>query len=147
MYEKVAIITQIWDRTKCYFTSMSNPLYLITVPNMNKNRHILLWASTTNTQTLWKNTQIWHRVKFYFMWMSNTWYLIIVPDMKKIHPAIMKECTRTGGLRGRLMDRLAKGLTYWPLSYIPHSALLKWGIIASTRDNSCQITTRTLWVH
>ena len=36
MYEKVAIITQIWHRAKHYLTSMSNAWYLIPVPNMNK---------------------------------------------------------------------------------------------------------------
>ena len=30
---QVARITQIWHRAKCYFTSMSNASYLITVPN------------------------------------------------------------------------------------------------------------------
>ena len=36
MYEIVTIITQVWHRAKCCFTSMSNAWYLITVPNMNK---------------------------------------------------------------------------------------------------------------
>ena len=38
--KNIAIITQMWHRTKCYFTCISNTWHLITVPNMNK--HILL---------------------------------------------------------------------------------------------------------
>ena len=34
MYEKLAAITQIWQRAKCYFTSMNNASNLITVPYM-----------------------------------------------------------------------------------------------------------------
>ena len=33
----MAIITQIWHRTKFYFTGISGPWYLIMVPSMKKN--------------------------------------------------------------------------------------------------------------
>ena len=36
IYGKVNIITQIGRSAQCYFTSMSNAWYLITVPNMSK---------------------------------------------------------------------------------------------------------------
>ena len=45
MYEKVAIITQIWQKAKCYFTSMSNALYLIAVTHIFFNH--ILWDNTT----------------------------------------------------------------------------------------------------
>ena len=35
-FMKLAIITQIWDRAKFYFTCISGPWYLIMVPNMKK---------------------------------------------------------------------------------------------------------------
>ena len=34
-YQKVSIITQIWHWAECYLTKISNPLYLISVPNMD----------------------------------------------------------------------------------------------------------------
>ena len=49
MYEKVSIITQIWHRPKCYFTSMSNAWYLITVPHTNK---ITTFVPKISQQTL-----------------------------------------------------------------------------------------------
>ena len=36
MYEKLAIITQIWQKVNFYFTSMSNTSFLITVQDMKK---------------------------------------------------------------------------------------------------------------
>ena len=36
IYEKIAIITQIWHRAKFYFTCISGPWYLSMVPNMKK---------------------------------------------------------------------------------------------------------------
>ena len=48
MYEKVAI-TQLLHRAKCYFTSMSNAWYMITIPNMNK---IITLFSAISQQTL-----------------------------------------------------------------------------------------------
>ena len=60
----VAIITHIWYRAKCHFTSISNTWYLITVLNMNK---INPFFSETSQ---WKHklygnvaiiTQIWHK--------------------------------------------------------------------------------------
>ena len=58
MYEKVAIITKIWHRYRCYFTSMSNNTwYLIAVPNMNK---ITTFFSELSQQTfkLYENIAI-----------------------------------------------------------------------------------------
>ena len=49
MYEKVAIITQIWHRAKCNFTDISNAWDQITVPNMNK---ITTLISEISQQTL-----------------------------------------------------------------------------------------------
>ena len=43
MYEKIAIITQIWYKAKFYFTDLSGPWYLIMVP--------ILWRKS------WRNTQ------------------------------------------------------------------------------------------
>ena len=71
MYEQVAIITEIWHRARCYFTSMSNRwyMYLITVPNLNK---ITTFFSDISQQTLkiYEKmaiiTQSCHRAKFYF---------------------------------------------------------------------------------
>ena len=49
MYEKVAVITQIWHKDKRYFTSMSNASYLVTVLNTNK---ITRFFSVISQQTL-----------------------------------------------------------------------------------------------
>ena len=96
MYEQIVIITQIWHRTKFYFTCISNEwyqaLYLITVPNMNKI-NTFIGISCTNTHNLWRMaiiTQIWHRAKFYFTCIINPCSLIMVPDMKKIHPPLWR---------------------------------------------------------
>ena len=66
MYEHVNIITQLWHRADCYFTSISNTLYPITVPNMNK---ITTFFSEI-IQQIFKFyekiaiiTQIWHKAK------------------------------------------------------------------------------------
>ena len=48
MYDKVAIITQIWHRAKSYLASMSNTWYLITVSNINR---ITTFFSETPQQT------------------------------------------------------------------------------------------------
>ena len=66
MYEKVAIITQMWHLAKCYFASLSISWYLITVPKMNK---IATFFSKISEQTLkiYEKIaiiiQIWHRTK------------------------------------------------------------------------------------
>ena len=54
MYEKVAIITQIWYRVRCDFTSTSNAWYLINVLNMNKIT-TFLEISQPKTQNLSEN--------------------------------------------------------------------------------------------
>ena len=36
LYEKMATITQMWQTAKFHFTWISNPWYLIMVPNMKK---------------------------------------------------------------------------------------------------------------
>ena len=70
MYEKVVIIAQIWHRAKCYFTSMNNTWYLITVQNMAT---ITMFLSEISQQTFKMYdqmviiTQIWHEAKFYYM--------------------------------------------------------------------------------
>ena len=56
MFEKQAIIIQIWHKAKCYFTGMSNTWYMITVPNLNKITTVnMAMDITTNTQNVWKN--------------------------------------------------------------------------------------------
>ena len=55
MYEKVAIITQIWNKVKCYFTNMSNAWFLVTT-KYEQNHPILLCDITTNTQNVLKNS-------------------------------------------------------------------------------------------
>ena len=102
MYEKVDIITQIWLRTTCSFTSMSNAWYLITA-KYEQNHHILLQDITT-LQTLWKNSHNYltlaqSRILFYMHQLP----MIHVPDHgsqyeKKIHPSIMEECARMARL-------------------------------------------------
>ena len=90
MYEKVAIITQIWHSAKYNFTSISNTWYLITVPNMNKITTFFSDKSQQKLKTYEKVaiiTRICHRAKFYVMCTSIPWYLIMVPNMKKIHLA------------------------------------------------------------
>ena len=82
MYEKVPIITQIWLRAKCYFTSMSNAWYLISVPNMNK---IATFFSEISQQIL----KIYEKIAIITQIQQP-----MVPNMKKIHPVIMEECTR-----------------------------------------------------
>ena len=37
IYENVTIFTQICNKDKCYFTSISNTWYMITIPNMTTN--------------------------------------------------------------------------------------------------------------
>ena len=87
MYEKVAIITQILHRDKCYFTNMSSVPYLITVPNIT---NITTFVSEISQQIhkMYEKvviiTEIWHRGKCYFTSMSNAGYLITVPNMNKI---------------------------------------------------------------
>ena len=56
MFEKVAILTLIWHRVKCYFTSMSNALAPDNCTKYEQNHHILLQDITTNTQNVWKNS-------------------------------------------------------------------------------------------
>ena len=106
MYEKVALITQIWHRAKCYITSMSITWYLISVQNMKTITTFfseISWGTLNIYEKMVLITQIWHRVKFYFTCISGPWYLIMVPNMKKIHPVITKECTRSDRQR-RLTD-------------------------------------------
>ena len=63
MYEKVAKITQIWHRAKCYFTSMSNIWYPITLPNMTTITTSFSEISQETLKIYEKlaiNTHIWH---------------------------------------------------------------------------------------
>ena len=97
MYEKLVIITHICQRAKCYFTSMSNTWYLLTVPTMNRITTFFSQISQKTLQMYEKIfiiTQIWERAKFYSTCMSNSWYLITVPNITKIQSAIMEYCSR-----------------------------------------------------
>ena len=55
--KKWTLITQLWQRAKCYFTSLSNASYLITVTNMKK-KHVLLWHITTFNVIEWRKVAI-----------------------------------------------------------------------------------------
>ena len=92
MYEKVAIITQIWHSAKYNFTSISNTWYLITVPNMNKITTFFSKISQQMLKIYEKRPKLltFGRAKLYFKCISR--YLIMVPNIKTIHPAIMEEC-------------------------------------------------------
>ena len=50
LYEKVAIITDIWHRAKCYFTSMIHDDCF----KYEQNHDILLWEITKNTKNVYK---------------------------------------------------------------------------------------------
>ena len=67
---------------------MSNTLYLLTVPNVNKINPFfsqLLQQIHKMYEKIAIITQIWHRVTWYFTSMSiDAWYLITVPNMNKI---------------------------------------------------------------
>ena len=139
MYEKFAIITQIWQRATCYFTSMSNTSYLITTYQIwKKSPHSSL--SNNHSKCMKKQqsleiyeeiaiiSQIWHRAKIYFMYISSPWYLIMVPNMMEIHPSIHPSIPY-GGM-------FEDGRTDWTLSYIPQFRLGRVG--NSNRDDSFQ---------
>ena len=46
IYERIAIITQIWHRAKLYCTCISSAWYLIMVLNMNKINHAIMEECT-----------------------------------------------------------------------------------------------------
>ena len=116
MYEKAAIITPIWYRTKYNFTSMSNRWYMITIPYMN---NITTFCSEISQQTLkiYEKiaiiTQIWHIAKVYFTFIMVPWYRITVSKIKTIHPDIMAECARTKWQTPRLTDGQTDGLDHF----------------------------------
>ena len=106
MYEKVSIITSLWNRATYYFTSMSNAWYLITVPNTDKiTKFFSLRYITTvkNFENMSIIIQIWHRAKFYFICISGPWYLVMVPIWRK---SIQASWRNAWGLTDRRTDRL-----------------------------------------
>ena len=103
MYEKVAIITDIWQ-SLMLFTRMNNACYLITVSNINKITTFFYDISqqTLNIyETIAIITEMWHRAKFYFTCISGPLNQIMVPNIKKIYPVTVQECT--------IMDRWTEG--------------------------------------
>ena len=61
-YEKVSLIIQMWHRAKCYFTSMINTWYLITVHNMNK---ITTFGTVPNSNvhaSVAHGTRSWYKI-------------------------------------------------------------------------------------
>ena len=70
MYEKVAIITQIWQ-SQMLFYKHEQGIVPDNCTKYEQNHHILLRDNTTNTQNLILKiaiiTQILHRAKFYFI--------------------------------------------------------------------------------
>ena len=102
MYEKVAIILQIWHRQMIFYKH-KQCMVLDTCTKYEENHHILFLDITT--QNVWKNCRNYSNLAdiFYFRCISGLWYVIMAPNMKKIHPAIMEEYESTD----------------WPHSYIP----------------------------
>ena len=139
MYEKVAIITEIWHIAKCYFTRMNNALYLITVSKMNKKYHILFWDLTTLKiyEKITQITQIGYRGKFYFTCISSLWYLIMLPNMKKIHPAIIEECVR-------MFRRTDETFSYIPrfrLGGVGNNRIKPVHVLSNIKDDSLKFFT------
>ena len=91
----------------CYFTSMNNVWYLITVPSMNK---ITTFVSEISQQTL----KIYGKKIHYYsnlaqskiLFYMHQWPMVLnhAPNMKNIHPVIMEECKRMDIQNDRQMD-------------------------------------------
>ena len=100
MYETVTIITQSWQRAKCYFT----------VPNMiEQNHHIQLWDITTNTQNLWKQ---YHH---YSNWAQSQilFYMHQQPLLPDHHHSTQYEENPSSHHGGKHKDWLMDRLTNW----------------------------------
>ena len=93
-------MTQIWYKAKCYFTSMINASYLITVPNMNKNHHVLLWYISQQTLKMyWQNCHNYSNLaqsQILFYIQQRPMYLIMISNIKKIQPVIMEDMHENG---------------------------------------------------
>ena len=116
----MSIITQIWHRTKCYFTSISNTLYLITVPHKNK---ITTFFSEISQQTLnlWKNCHIyWNLAQSQISFCMHQWPMVHhhgtqYEENPSSHHGVMHEARHLD----RLLDGLMGRLTDSTRSYIP----------------------------
>ena len=118
MYEKVAIIIQIWHKAKSYFTSMSNTWYPITT-NMNK--------ITTFFFTISQNSKFRKKLAYLLKFGTETnsilhalvardtwwWYSIW---RKSIQPSWRNA-------QGQTSRQQTDGQTDWTLSYISRFCL------------------------
>ena len=121
MYEKITIITQIWQGAKCYFKYASEThgtwlLYQIWTKSTHSyssslrhhNKHLSVFGH--NYTNLAQSYSIWHTSATHGPWF-------MIPNMKKIQAAIMDEWLRMNWQKVRerqtdiLMDRT--------LSYVP----------------------------
>ena len=115
MYEKVAIISQIWNKAKYYFTSISNTWYLITVANMNNTTTLF---SEISQQTL----KIYEKIKIIIQnWDSQILFYVHHGTKYEKNPSSHHEGMCEDGQTYKLMD--------CPFfSIFPDSAIVEWGI-------------------
>ena len=93
MYDKVIIITQIWHRTQCYFTTISNAWYLIPVPNINKITTFFAVISQQRLKRLWRNGHnYWNLAQGQILFYMHQQHIVpdTVPNMTKIIAAMYR---------------------------------------------------------
>ena len=100
MYEKVAIITQIWHWAKCYLQPWAMHHTWLLYQIWTKSPHSSLRYYNKHSKNVWKNCHNysnWYRAKFYFICISGLWYQIW---RKSIQPSWRNVQRQTNRLTG-----------------------------------------------
>ena len=117
--KKVATITQIWHRAKCYLIH-KHEQRIVSDSCIKYEQTTFSSGIVQQTLNIYENKIVkFGQIVFYMTEQSLVLYLIIVPNMKTIHPAIMKECARIGWeTDGRTLSYISRFRLCWLKFYL-----------------------------